>query len=157
MKRWLVRGAIALVVVVAVLQVLPIGRVAKRPVTQEAPWPDAASRRLAVAACYDCHSNEVDLRWYDKIAPVSWYVANHVNEGRDRLNFSEWDRRQDTDDLAESVEEGEMPLTSYTLVHPGAKLSGSEKAKLIAALQQLGEGGEDHGGRGRGGSGGDDG
>ena len=153
MKRWLVRGVIALVVVFAVIQVLPIGRIENPPVTQEAPWPDAASRRLAVAACYDCHSNEVKLEWFDKIAPASWLVRSHVDEGRDKLNFSEWDRPQERDELAESVEEGSMPLASYTWLHPGGKLSAAEKRTLVDALQQLGEGG---GGR-RGGSGDDDG
>jgi hypothetical protein len=148
-KRWLLRIVLAVVVILLVLQVLPIGKIKNPPVTQEAPWPDAATKQLAVAACYDCHSNEVRLKWYDKIAPVSWYVANHVNEGRDRLNFSEWDRGQDTDDLAESVEEGGMPLSSYTLLHPAGKLDAKEKQQLVDALRQLGEGG--------GGSGGDDG
>jgi hypothetical protein len=157
MKRWLVRGVLLGVVVLLVLQVVPIGRIKNGEVTQEAPWPDAESKQLAVAACYDCHSNEVQLKWFDKIAPVSWYVANHVNEGRDAVNFSEWDRRQDTDDLAESVEEGDMPLSSYTALHPTAKLSAGEKQKLVAALEQLGEGGDGGGRRGRGGSGGDDG
>lgn len=147
MKRWIVRVVLAGVVVVLVLQVLPVGKVRNAPVTQEAPWPDASTRQIAVAACYDCHSNQVRLEWFDKIAPVSWYVANHVNEGRDRLNFSEWDRRQETDDLSESVEKGEMPLSSYTWLHPGGKLDPEEKQQLVDALQQLGDGGR---GRGRG-------
>jgi hypothetical protein len=136
-------------VALVIIQVLPIGRVKNPPVTQEAPWPSQEARSIAVAACYDCHSNQVQLQWYDKIAPVSWYVTNHVNEGRGAVNFSEWDRPQESDDLAESVEEGGMPLQSYTLLHAGGRLSDAEKRTLVDALQQLGEGG---GGEGRGSS-----
>ena len=151
MKRWLVRVLVVGAVAFLVAQFLPLGRIDDPEVTQEAPWPSPETRQLAVRACYDCHSNEVQLEWFDKIAPVSWLVKGHVDEGRDRLNFSEWDRRQDADDLAESVEEGEMPLGSYTLAHPAAKLSAAEKATLIAALEALEEGSDDRSGRGRGG------
>lgn len=153
MKRWLVRGVIALVVVFAVIQVLPFGRVKNPPVTEEAPWPSDEARQVAVAACYDCHSNEVKLAWFDKVAPASWLVRSHVDEGRAKLNFSEWDQPQEREELADSAEEGSMPLASYTWLHPGGKLSASEKRTLVDALQHLGEGG---GGR-RGGSGDDDG
>jgi hypothetical protein len=137
MRRWLLRIVLAAVVVLLVIQVLPIGKVHDSPATKEAPWPDAASKQIAVAACYDCHSNHTHLLWYDKVAPVSWYVANHIEEGRSKVNFEEWDKPQNAHELAESVQEGGMPLTSYTLLHPSGKLSAAEKAKLVAALRQL--------------------
>ncbi len=94
-------------------------------------------------ACYDCHSNEVVYPWYTNIAPVSWWIKNHVNEGCHHLNFSLWgtykSRRMDKKlkECAEMIEEGEMPMTSYTLMHGEAKLSKEQKEKLIAWFTSL--------------------
>ena len=160
MRRWIVRLAIAGAVVFVLLQVLPFGRIEERPVTLDAPWPSEEARRLAVAACYDCHSNEPTVEWFDRIAPGSWLVADHVEHGRDVLNFSEWDRVQAEDDWADAFADGEMPLREYTWLHAEARLSAGERAILLAALEQLeepGEGGDGSGrGRGRGRGGRDD-
>ena len=143
MKRWLLRAAVAGVLVFAVLQVLPFGRIEERPVTADAPWPSQEARRIAVNACYDCHSNEPTLEWFDRIAPGSWIVAGHVREGRDELNFSEWDRDAgEADDAAETVVEGEMPLPEYRALHPEARLSDDERRVLVDALLRL-EGADD--------------
>jgi hypothetical protein len=153
-RRWLVRAVLLGVVVFVVLQLLPFGAIEDRTPTAEAPWPSEDARSIAVASCYDCHSDEVRLEWFDRVAPASWLVARHVDEGRSKVNFSEWDRRQESDDLVEVVEEGEMPPRSYTLAHPHARLSTDERAALVAALRQLEEAGDDGGsgrGRGRGG------
>ncbi len=120
------------------IQFVPYGRDRTNPpVVQDAPWNSAESARIAVTACYDCHSNETKWRWYDKLAPASWLVQNHVDEGREALNFSEWGRRQEIDDLVESVIGGSMPPRSYLLLHPSAKLSVDEKEQLVAALRAL--------------------
>jgi len=80
-------------------------------------------------ACYDCHSNVTNLRWYDKIAPVSWFVNAHVKEARQRFNFSTWDTLSAADqqgrfwEIVNMAIAGKMPLTSYTTVHPQANLS----------------------------------
>lgn len=80
-------------------------------------------------SCYDCHSNETNLSWYDKIVPMSWFVAQHIKEGRSGLNFSEWDQLSPADQKAKlwesvnQVSQGAMPLQSYTLAHPRAKIS----------------------------------
>ena len=138
------RGVVAGAVVFGLLQLLPFGRIDVRPVTAEAPWPSAATRRLAVSACYDCHSNEPQLEWFDKIAPASWIVAGHVREGRHELNFSEWDRDHgEADDAAETIEDGEMPLREYTLLHPKARLSDEERRTLVDALHRLEGAGDD--------------
>ena len=87
-------------------------------------------------SCYDCHSNKTRWPWYANVAPVSWFVIDHVNEGRRDLNFSEWGRYSREDQkghlgqLCELVTEGWMPLSSYTPLHPDAKLSDEDK-KLI--------------------------
>ena len=147
MKRLAIRGLLGLAVVMVVIQFLPIGRVDNPPVTQEALWPNAQARSIAVAACYDCHSNQVKLKWFDRIAPASWLVGKHVEEGRAKLNFSDWDRRQESDEVSQTVEDGSMPLPSYTWLHPEGRLSDAEKHTLIDALRQMGEGSDSRGGR----------
>ena len=143
MKRWLTRGVLVGIVVFVALQLLPFGRIEERPVTAEAPWPSDEARSLAVAACYDCHSNEPTLEWFDRIAPGSWLVAAHLRNGRHELNFSEWDRDEgEADDAAESIEDGEMPLREYTLLHPEGRLSDEERRTLVEALLRL-EGADD--------------
>ena len=87
-------------------------------------------------SCSDCHSNKTRWPWYSNVAPVSWFVIDHVNEGRQNLNFSEWGRytKRDTDGLlkqiCQEVKAGAMPLSSYTPLHPGSKLSAEDKKIL---------------------------
>jgi hypothetical protein len=87
-------------------------------------------------SCNDCHSNKTRWPWYSNVAPVSWFVIDHVNEGRDNLNFSEWSRytRRDTEGLLKQicreVKAGAMPLSSYTPMHPGSKLSADDVRTL---------------------------
>lgn len=87
-------------------------------------------------ACYDCHSNETNLRWYDKIAPAYWLVANHVKEGRADLNFSDWNKIPPADQQAKFWEivnqtlAGAMPLKSYETVHRAAEISPDDLAVL---------------------------
>ncbi|MCA9809938.1 MAG: heme-binding domain-containing protein, partial [Candidatus Dadabacteria bacterium] len=84
-------------------------------------------------ACYDCHSNETKWPFYSYVAPFSWLVVKDVNEGRDELNFSSWERMSMTrqskkrKEIWEEVDEGEMPLWYYLPLHPGAKLSEHDK------------------------------
>jgi len=78
-------------------------------------------------ACKDCHSNQTYVPWYGYVAPMSWMVSQHVNQGREMLNFSDWDSRQPTanemEELCDAVSSGSMPLRSYTLIHRKAILS----------------------------------
>lgn len=88
-------------------------------------------------ACYDCHSHETRWPWYSQIAPVSWLLQRDVTEGRKHLDFSTWgaltpDRRaRKQRGCGKQVEQGEMPLWFYVPLHPEAKLSAEEKAKLV--------------------------
>lgn len=80
-------------------------------------------------SCQDCHSNTTRWPWYSNVAPVSWFLIDHVNHGRSHMNISEWgslDNRQagkKLEEMCEEVEDGAMPLASYTRIHWGAKLS----------------------------------
>jgi hypothetical protein len=88
-------------------------------------------------SCYDCHSNYTIYPWYDNITPVNWWVAHHIDEGKRELNFSifgEYTAKRQAKKLEESakqIEEDEMPLKSYLLLHSNAELSAAEKKMLI--------------------------
>ena len=94
-------------------------------------------------SCYDCHSNVVTYPWYTNIAPVSWWIKHHINEGSHHLNFSEWgnypSRKADhkLKECVEMVEEDEMPMTSYTLMHKGTELNKDQKILLINWFNSL--------------------
>ena len=116
-------------------QAVPYGRDHSNPsVVQEPAWDSPRTRELAVVACYDCHSNEVTYPWYSNVAPASWAVQRHVDEGRDELNFSELNKRKDGDEAAETVEDGSMPPFYYMLTHPEARLTDAEKQELISGF-----------------------
>lgn len=121
-----------------VIQFIPLaGAKTNPPVIAEPLWDSPHTRELAVRACYDCHSNETVWPWYSNVAPVSWLVINDTNEGREYLNFSEWNRPQEeAEDAAETVLDATMPLRVYLITHAEARLSGQEKAVLAQGLQQ---------------------
>ena len=129
------------------IQLLPYGRDHDNPpTTQEPAWDSPKTRELAKRACFDCHSNETRYPWYSHVAPVSWLLAEHIEDGRRHLNFSEWHRMQKhAGEAAEMVEEGEMPLNEYVLLHKEADLNPEEKAALISGLTRtLGRSQHDH-------------
>lgn len=88
-------------------------------------------------SCYDCHSNETQYPWYSSIAPASWWLKNHINEGRSHLNFSIFatyePKRQirKMEECVEMLEKHEMPLESYYLGHQDAKLTDAQRKDLI--------------------------
>ena len=135
LRSWLV---VALVVF-AGLQVVPYGwRHPNPPVISDAPWPTEEARGIAVQSCYACHSNETQWPAYSYVAPMSWLVRRDVEEGRDDLNFSTWDRDDgEADDAAESVLDAEMPPRRYVLAHPGARLTAEESRVLVDALRAM--------------------
>lgn len=131
-------GLLALIVVFLAAQAVPYGRDhSNPPVNGEPEWANAETRQLMVRACFDCHSNEVRWPWYSNIAPISWAVWKHVDDGRNKVNYSEWDGPQgNADDSLDEVENGSMPPPYYTFggVHSDAKLSPEELATLTDGL-----------------------
>lgn len=127
-------GAVLGVLLLA--QLVPYGRDhANPPVIAEPRWDTAATRALAKRACFDCHSNETRWPWYASVAPMSWLLQAHVDEGRRVLDFSEWTRGyEEAGESGETVRTGEMPPRSYVLLHPEAKLSDAERRQLAAGL-----------------------
>ena len=96
----------------------------------------ASVKEIMKTSCNDCHSNNTVYPWYANIQPVAWWLADHVNEGKRELNFSEFSTyspkkaHHKLEEVIEMVKEGEMPLQSYTIIHQNAKLSEPQKLEL---------------------------
>lgn len=88
-------------------------------------------------ACYDCHSNKTNYPWYANVQPVGWYLDHHIFEGKKELNFDEFGyystkrQRNKFKAIASQIEDNAMPLSSYSLIHPEAKLTQVEKEVII--------------------------
>lgn len=133
--------AIVLVVVLATIQFFP----AKRNISEAAAAGNISNvyttsdevKKILAASCNDCHSNNTAYPWYSKIQPVGWWLASHVNEGKEKLNFDEFATYSPSrqyhklEETEETVNEGEMPLSSYTLVHKDAVLTQQQKEALL--------------------------
>jgi cytochrome c551/c552 len=121
------------------IQFVPYGRDHTNPPVQSEPsWDSPQTRALAVRACFDCHSNQTVWPWYSNIAPLSWLIQRDVDQGRRRLNFSEWNSLgRETGDVTRVVQRGQMPQWYYVMLHPQANLSDAEKASLIQGLSAL--------------------
>ena len=117
-------------------QLVPYGRNHQNPrVLVEPAWDNPATRALAKQACFDCHSNETRWPWYSHVAPTSWLLQRHVDEGREVLNFSDWTRTyEEAGESAETVLDGSMPPWDYALVHGDARLSPEQKRTLARGL-----------------------
>jgi mono/diheme cytochrome c family protein len=138
---WRVAGSVAigLVVVALASQAIPYGRAhSNPPITAEPAWDSPRTRELTARACFACHSNEVEYPWYASVAPFSWAVQMHVDDGRSEVNYSEWNRGDNEgDESAETVIEGEMPPRYFTAfgLNSEAQLTEAERTELIAGLR----------------------
>ena len=96
-------------------------------------------------SCNDCHSNSTVYPWYSEIAPVSWYLASHVNDGKEHLNLSEWttyntyQKEHILNDFEEVLMSHEMPLKSYLILHKEAELSQEQYKALVAWVKTIKE------------------
>lgn len=125
---------VAAAILLIAVQFVPVNR-ANPPVGSELVAPGEVISVLR-RSCYDCHSNETTWPWYSRVAPASWLVAKDVREGREAVNYSTWgryspeERAEKQAETWEDVEEGEMPLGIYVLIHPSARLSEQDRAVL---------------------------
>lgn len=140
-----------IVVIFAFMQFIPVDRTNK-PVDKKQNFTDVLQspkqvQEILKNACYDCHSNEVKYPNYAYVAPISWSVKSHINEGRENVNFSEWtsynkeQKDHIIDEVIESVESKEMPLKGYVPMHPEANLTDAQRKVFIdyfKGLQQSG-------------------
>ncbi len=86
-------------------------------------------------SCFDCHSNNTNYPWYAEIAPVSYWLDDHIRHGKGDLNFSDWEDHK-MEEVIEMLEKGEMPLDSYTWVHRDAILSEDQKSAFYDWVKQ---------------------
>jgi hypothetical protein len=118
------------------------GQVLQTDITRTFTVP-ATIKAILEAACYDCHSNNTRYPWYANIQPGGWWLAKHINYGKEEINFSEFGsyspRRQANKlrSIENSINDGSMPLSSYTLLHKDARLTNEQKAQLIAWVSKL--------------------
>ena len=145
MKKGLIRKilkwtAIALAVLFTVLQFIRPART-NPPVDESRTISAHTQIKPEVAAildrsCNDCHSNQTRWPWYSNVAPISWFVINHVNDGREQMNFSDWAQYDRSDQenylkkICREVKSGDMPINSYLWLHGDARLS-SEDVKTL--------------------------
>lgn len=130
--RW---AGLAVAMVLVLIQLIPADRT-NPPVRIDVNAPDEVKEILR-RACYDCHSHETRWPWYSRVAPVSWWIADHVEHGRGDLNFSEWPaldfyaQELAFKDIEEQITKGEMPLRNYTILHPEARLTDDERETIL--------------------------
>ncbi len=102
-----------------------------------------ATENLIRTACYDCHSHESEYPWYSSIAPVSWWLADHISEGREHMNFSTWgqlaaDKKDHKlEECMEMIGEKEMPMLPYMIAHNDAWLSQENRDELVSFFSSL--------------------
>lgn len=123
-------SSIALLVLI---QFIPVDRT-NPEILAEPEWDSPETKEFAKRACYDCHSNETKWPFYSYIAPVSWIIAHHVEEGREYFNVHDT-RKDHRDEAAEEVYEGKMPMAGYTMFHKDAKLTDEEIQRFIKGLE----------------------
>lgn len=96
-----------------------------------------ATKAMIRTACYDCHSHNSEYPWYSNIAPVSWWLADHITEAREHLNFSTWGQNDagkkdhKLEEAIEMVEGKEMPMLPYMIAHRDAWLSQEDRDHLV--------------------------
>lgn len=135
------KSAIVLIALLAVLQFIHPGRnegaaLGPNDITQSVTVPETVMKSLE-KSCFDCHSNHTVYPWYASVQPLGFWLDHHVDEGKGEINFSEFNtyslkrKAHKMEEIAEMLEEDEMPLSSYTLIHKDAVMSDAQKAEMI--------------------------
>jgi hypothetical protein len=105
-------------------------------------WSNSEPPQILVRACGNCHSNHTDWPWYSQVAPVSWWIARHVREGKKQLDFSEWgtystwQKRDKLESICGLISTGRMPPRIYTAMHPEAKLTDENNKAVCAWVKE---------------------
>ena len=128
------RIVVILVILVVGIQFIPAKRTNPAVIYDFDGPPEV--KAILQRGCYDCHSHETKWPWYSHVAPASWVVAHDVKEGREHLNFSNWEPLKHIvwihQEIYREVAEGEMPLKAYLIAHPAAEISSEELSVLKA-------------------------
>lgn len=129
----------AVAIVAVAIQFIPYGKDhTNPPVISEPKWDSPRTKELFDNACANCHSHQTTYPWYTNIAPVSWLIQRDIDEGREHFNVSAWgtQKKNEGEDAAKEVRNGDMPLWFYLPTHPEARLSDTEKQELISGLEK---------------------
>ncbi|MBR9921915.1 MAG: heme-binding domain-containing protein [Bacteroidetes bacterium] len=148
MNKLIRRILLGLLAVLVIIQLIPVDRSVPENMDGRQDFitmmnPPAEIATLLTDACYDCHSYKTKYPWYSKVAPVKWWIQDHINEGREHLNFSVWGsyeaKKADhkLEECVEEVEENKMPLDSYINMHPEADLTTEQRAQMTAWFDGL--------------------
>ena len=141
--KWLLVGLLCLLVVAQFFRPAKTNPAVDQAMTLDAHTqmsPQVAA--ILDRSCRDCHSNKTRWPWYSHVAPMSWFVIDHVNHGRSHLNLSEWGRYDNSEagnqlrNMCKEVRAGVMPLDSYLLIHRNAQLS-EQDVKLLCDWTNL--------------------
>ncbi|QYM78889.1 heme-binding domain-containing protein [Horticoccus luteus] len=142
MKSLLKKLLVVLFAAVVVIQFFP----PRRNVSATVPGPQDITalhpttpvvKAILAESCYDCHSDNTRYPWYTRIQPVGWWMQHHVNEGRKELNFSQFGTytpkraRKKMDETIKEIKGGDMPLSSYVIVHRAAKLDPVQIQQVV--------------------------
>mgnify|MGYP001768423024 CR=1 FL=1 len=130
-----------LVLIFVAVQFIPSGIPANKPedgksIANDSLMTEPVIEQLRIS-CIDCHSNQVTLPWYSKVAPFSWLLASHIDEGRSHLNFSEWGLYSNREkigileEIRDEVASGGMPLKSYLMIHRDARLDSAAVSGIL--------------------------
>lgn len=118
-------------------------RASLEPGNQALPvWIHSQPGQILLRACGNCHSGHTDWPWYSHVAPLSWWIAGHVREGREQLDFSSWEiystsqRRGKLESVCGLISTGRMPPWQYTTMHPEAELTEKDKKAVCAWAQE---------------------
>lgn len=142
LMKWIKRFFILALLVLVVMQFIRPDKNQEGSYDSVQPFlnetkPIASVEGILKETCFDCHSNQTRYPWYAEIAPVSYWLADHIKHGKGELNFSEWSsysvKRKDhkLEEVIEMVEDKEMPLDSYTWTHGEARLTDDQIKAVI--------------------------
>jgi hypothetical protein len=140
MSVWLKKIFIIAVIILVGIQFIPTKRniskqLLETDITKSFSVPKPV-QDIFKRSCYDCHSNNTNYPWYNKVQPVSWLLENHIEEGKKELNFSDFGsyskrkQRNKLKSIISQIKDDEMPLWTYTIIHKKAKLSEKDKALI---------------------------
>lgn len=138
MIGWL---AVLVVAIVLVIQFIPVERnVSTVPAGQSFERTEKVPANVATilkVSCYDCHSNNTSYPWYSELQPGAYFMAQHIKEGKEELNFDEFNdyskrrKKAKIKSIISQIEKDEMPLKSYRMMHGNARLSADKKKELL--------------------------
>ncbi len=128
------KGRVILIIILIIAGISQAFRPEKLTNTPMSPLKNVPEDVAAILqnSCYDCHSSQTNLHWYDQLTPANFFVSDHIQTGRKALNFSSWATLSPTQQrtilyygLNKIIKQG-MPLSSYTMIHSGAKISNAQ-------------------------------